>query len=148
MLPKMGLTWLWRGGSHDSLLGFDYSTLPEQLTDPWETLFIWKENSLMIVFPRSNWIAFSLLVKSGSSLCQVSVILSEWNVLILTFCVGLTFQTGDTIVNNLTISPGCCGSVDWALAGTESWLANYGVTGSIPSQGTCLGCGPGPSWGC
>ena len=35
-----------------------------------------------------------------------------------------------------------------ALAGvaqwTECWLANQRVTGSIPSQGTCLGYGPGP----
>ena len=38
-----------------------------------------------------------------------------------------------------------------ALAGvaqwTECWPVNQGVTGSIPSQGTCLGCGPGPQWG-
>ena len=35
-----------------------------------------------------------------------------------------------------------------ALAGVAQWIecqpANQGVTGSIPSQGTCLGCGPGP----
>ena len=29
----------------------------------------------------------------------------------------------------------------------EHWSANQKVTGSIPSQGTCLGCGPGPQWG-
>ena len=38
-----------------------------------------------------------------------------------------------------------------ALAGvaqwTECWPANQRVTGSIPSQGTCLGCKPGPSRG-
>ena len=38
-----------------------------------------------------------------------------------------------------------------ALAGVAQWtecqLANQRVTGSIPSQGTCLGCGPGPQWG-
>ena len=37
--------------------------------------------------------------------------------------------------------PGWCGSVDWALACEPQghWL--------IPSQGTCLGCGPGPQLG-
>ena len=36
--------------------------------------------------------------------------------------------------------PGCCGSVDWVLA-CET------VADSSPSQGTCLGCGPGPQGG-
>ena len=36
------------------------------------------------------------------------------------------------------INPGWCGSVDWAQA------VNQTVASSIPSQGTCLGCGPGP----
>ena len=35
-----------------------------------------------------------------------------------------------------------------ALAGVAQWIecqtANQRVTSSIPSQGTCLGCGPGP----
>ena len=39
-----------------------------------------------------------------------------------------------------------------ALAGVaqwiERWTANQRVAGLIPSQGTCLGCGPGPSRGC
>ena len=40
-----------------------------------------------------------------------------------------------------------------ALAGVAQWIegqpANQRVAGSIPSQGTCLGCRPGwtPSWG-
>ena len=38
-----------------------------------------------------------------------------------------------------------------ALAGVAQWIehgpANRKVVGSIPSQGTCLGCGPGPWWG-
>ena len=37
------------------------------------------------------------------------------------------------------------------LAGVAQWVghhpADQRVTGSIPSQGTCLGCGPGPRWG-
>ena len=35
-----------------------------------------------------------------------------------------------------------------ALAGVAQWIAcltvNQRVTGSVPSQGTCLGCRPGP----
>ena len=34
--------------------------------------------------------------------------------------------------------PGWCGSVD------KAWVANQRVTGLIPSQDICLGCGPGP----
>ena len=30
---------------------------------------------------------------------------------------------------------------------TECWPVNQRVTGSIPSQGTCLACGPGPQLG-
>ena len=37
--------------------------------------------------------------------------------------------------------PGWCSSVDWV------WAVKQRVAGSIPSQGTCLGCGPGPQWG-
>ena len=37
------------------------------------------------------------------------------------------------------------------LPGVAQWIecrtVNWKVTGSIPSQGTCLDCGPGPSWG-
>ena len=29
----------------------------------------------------------------------------------------------------------------------ECWPENQRVAGLIPSQGTCLGCGPGPWWG-
>ena len=39
-----------------------------------------------------------------------------------------------------------------ALAGVAQWIecqpVNWKVTGSIPGQGTCLGCGPGPQLGC
>ena len=39
----------------------------------------------------------------------------------------------------------------FALAGVaqwiEGWPANQRVAGSIPSQGTCLGCGPSPQLG-
>ena len=39
----------------------------------------------------------------------------------------------------------------WALAGVAQWIehqpANPRVTGSIPSQGTCLGCKPSPQQG-
>ena len=38
-----------------------------------------------------------------------------------------------------------------ALAGVAQWIerqigTNKSVTSSIPSQGTCLGCRPGPQW--
>ena len=37
---------------------------------------------------------------------------------------------------------------DFALAGVAQWIkhqpVNQSVAGSIPSQGPCLGCGPGP----
>ena len=39
----------------------------------------------------------------------------------------------------------------YALAGAAQWIehqpANKRVAGLIPSQGTCLGCGPGPQYG-
>ena len=39
----------------------------------------------------------------------------------------------------------------WDLAGVFQWIerqpANQRVAGSIPSQGTYLGCGLGPQWG-
>ena len=38
-----------------------------------------------------------------------------------------------------------------SLAGVAQWIGrgpvNQRVAGSIPSQGTCLGCGPGPQKG-
>ena len=38
-----------------------------------------------------------------------------------------------------------------ALAGVAQWIehqpVNQRVTSSVPSQGTCLGCGPGPQLG-
>ena len=38
----------------------------------------------------------------------------------------------------------------FALAGVAQWIeclpANQRAAGSIPSQGTCLGCGPGPQY--
>ena len=38
-----------------------------------------------------------------------------------------------------------------ALAGVAQWIehqpVNQRITGTIPSQGTCLGCGPGPQYG-
>ena len=41
-------------------------------------------------------------------------------------------------------------STDSALAGVAQWVecqpVNQKATGLIPSQGTCLGCGPGPQY--
>ena len=42
-------------------------------------------------------------------------------------------------IKNIKFSPGWCGSVDWVPACKPK--------GSIPSQGTHLGCGPGPQQG-
>ena len=36
--------------------------------------------------------------------------------------------------------------INSALAGVAQWTVNQKVTGSIPSQGTCLVCGLDPSW--
>ena len=41
----------------------------------------------------------------------------------------------------LSSHPDWCSSVDWV------WAANQRVTGLIPSQGTRLGCRPGPQLG-
>ena len=42
----------------------------------------------------------------------------------------------------------CLNVKNFALAGvaqwTECWPANQSLAGSIPSEGTCLGCRPGP----
>ena len=35
-----------------------------------------------------------------------------------------------------------CGVAQWI----EHWPENQRVASSIPNQGTCLGCGPGPLW--
>ena len=43
-----------------------------------------------------------------------------------------------SIVKMSILGPDWCSPVDWAQA------ANQSVTDSIPSQGTRLGCGPGP----
>ena len=34
-----------------------------------------------------------------------------------------------------------------ALVGMAQWLVNQKVSSSIPRQGTCLSCGPGPQLG-
>ena len=53
---------------------------------------------------------------------------------------GISFGVDYSILK-LHFSPGWCSSVDLA------WAANQRVAGLIPSQGTCLGCRPGPQWG-
>ena len=44
-----------------------------------------------------------------------------------------------------------CQRAEMALAGVAQWIGHgpvkQRVTGSIPSQGTCLSCRPGPQWG-
>ena len=50
-----------------------------------------------------------------------------------------------------TVSSNYYKTTSTALAGVAQWIeyrpANQRVTDSIPSQGTCLGCGPGPQVG-
>ena len=54
-----------------------------------------------------------------------------------------------------TVKGPCCGALglrisEIALAGVAQWIecqpVNQRVTGSIPSQGTCLGCRPDPQY--
>ena len=52
---------------------------------------------------------------------------------------GLTFNPVTQVSLKWKASPGWC-AAQW----TERWPANQRVTISIPSRGTCLGCGPGP----
>ena len=47
-------------------------------------------------------------------------------------------QEIEILFEKIMKGPDWCGSVDWAQA------VNQTVASSIPSQGTCLGCGPGP----
>ena len=47
----------------------------------------------------------------------------------------------DECLKSLFICPGWCGSVDCMPAYEPT------VAGSIPNQGTCLGCWSGPWWG-
>ena len=69
---------------------------------------------------------------------------------------GLVPEAGDWLIHSSILVPG--GQMDnetkeeeKALAGVAQWIegqpASRGVTGSIPSWGTCLDCGPGPQWG-
>ena len=52
------------------------------------------------------------------------------------------------IVPTERLGCGLIGIMKRALVGMahwiECWPVNQRVTSSIPSQGTCLGCGPGP----
>ena len=41
----------------------------------------------------------------------------------------------------------CSGALAGVAQGTEQQPESQRVAGSIPSQGTCLGCGPGPQQG-
>ena len=44
---------------------------------------------------------------------------------------------------NQELRPALAGVAQWI----EYWLANQRAIGLIPSQDTCLGCGPRPQWG-
>ena len=55
------------------------------------------------------------------------------------------------LLTNVTVIVSKNKKPEIALAGvsqwTKHWPVNQRVTGSIPSQGTCLGCGPVPQQG-
>ena len=55
-------------------------------------------------------------------------------------CITFTIKMKPASTTFLKMQVGPAGVAQW----TEHQLANQRVTGSIPSQGTCLGCGPGP----
>ena len=55
--------------------------------------------------------------------------------------LGTIVGTGDTIfIKNILV---LAGVAQWI----ERWPVKQKVSGLIPGQGTCLGCGPGPSGG-
>ena len=68
------------------------------------------------------YFAESSLVSSSSCLCTCR------------------FHSPEPLLNAASC-PGWCGSVDWVPA------CNQRVAGLIPSQGSCLGCGPGHQLG-
>ena len=48
---------------------------------------------------------------------------------------------GSTMYNHIKLyTVVLAGVAQWI----EHWPGNHRIAGSIPSQGTCLGCGPGP----
>ena len=53
---------------------------------------------------------------------------------------------------DISVSPGIIKIVNTAMTGVAQWVGDHStkqkVTGLIPSQGTCLGCEPGPQSGC
>ena len=55
---------------------------------------------------------------------------------------------GFVSLGQLGLAENYCKRCQTALAGVAHWIAcrpaNQGVTSLIPSQGTCLGCRPGP----
>ena len=59
-------------------------------------------------------------------------------------CTHLDFNFCDIKLGDLkkNVPSALAGVAQWI----ECWLANQRVAHSIPSQGTCLGCGPDPQW--
>ena len=67
---------------------------------------------------------------------------------ILVVCTFLTIMTGAIIKIDVQYNQFFFNFFFLALAGVVQWIelrpVNQRVTGSIPSQGTCLAFGPGP----
>ena len=97
--------------------------------------FLSQASSLIFIFSLTNVTAFVVIFKWDRECCLE---LSSLPVNRLAWGVYVTFLT-------LFWKP-----VKWALAGAAQWVehqpANQRVTGSISSQGTCPGCGPGPQY--
>ena len=92
-----------------------------------------------------------LSAEGGHMLCFITrKLLCNCQVIVLTYLrvtVGpIVFQ--HQVLSSLFCTQDICLNVNPSLARVAQWFdlwpANQRVTGLIPSQGTCLGCGPGP----
>ena len=80
------------------------------------------------------------ILSAGNLLEIVSFILTEAGENILNISAGENL--GVSIESFKTMCPALAGVAQWVKHGLRTR-----VTSSIPCQGTCLGCRPGPQWG-
>ena len=113
---------------------------------------------MMLIFPiHEHGICFYLLVSSLISFFSVAQIpeykpfaslvrfIRRYFIFLVATANGIFFLISVSDISLLVYKnafcPGQCGSVNWVPA------ANQRVASSFPSQGTCLGCRPGPKQG-